>query len=272
MDGLSSGRLIGALAVTEPQGGSNPGKMETRVEMRDGQLRLNGSKTFVTNAPEADVFLVLATTKPERGSFGWTAFAVDRNTPGLSVEPLATAGLAGAPMGTVHFHDCPIAPSSLVGAMEGGLRVFTTAMLWERTGILAGFIGAAERDLDACIAFANSRQDAAGPISAHQAISHRIARARLRLDRARLMLQRAAWAVDGKQKNAQQTVAMAKLDVSESVVETAMDILRITAGAGWINQLGAATALCDTLGTLFASGTAEVQLNIIAASMGLKRR
>lgn len=270
--GLSSGSLIGALAVTEPSSGSNPGKMDTQVKVVGNQYQLNGCKTFVTNAPDADIFLVVATTKPDMGSFGWTAFLVERNTPGLSVEKLPTAGLVGAPMGTVTFKDCMLDQTSLLGKIEGGLKVFTTAMMYERTGILAGFIGAAERDLAACADFAGSRRDADGPISAHQSISHRIARAKLRLDRARLMLQRAAWAVDHKQKNALQTVAMSKLDVSETIVETAMDIMRITAGAGWTNQLGAATALTDTLGTLFASGTAEIQLNIISASMGLKRR
>lgn len=272
IEGLASGCLIGALAVTEPSSGSNPGKMDTQAVPEDDRYRLNGRKTFVTNAPEADLFLVVATTNPDVGSFGWTAFLVERETPGLSVEKLSTAGLAGAPMGTVTFDNCLLEQKNLLGKMGGGLKVFTTAMLWERTGILASFIGAAEHDLAACAEFSGTRRDADGPISAHQSVSHRLARAKLRLDRSRLMLQRAAWAVDTKQKNALQAVAMSKLEVSETIVETAMDIMRITAGAGWTGHLGAAAALSDTLGTLFASGTAEIQLNIIAASMGLKRR
>ena len=86
------------------------------------------------------------------------------------------------------------------------------------------------------------------------------------------MIFRAAWAVDTKQRNMHQIVAMAKYEAGEAVVETAMDIFRITAGAGWLDQLGAATALRDSLGTLFASGTPEIQLNTIASSLGLKRQ
>jgi alkylation response protein AidB-like acyl-CoA dehydrogenase len=246
--------------------------MATRAEATADGFRLDGIKTLVTNAPDADLFLTVAATRPQRGSFGWSAFLVPRDTPGLSVQRLTTAGLAGAPMGQVIFDGCAVPSHALLGAEGAGLRVFTTAMLWERTGILAGFLGAAERDLAACIEYVNAGRGAEGPLAAHQAVAHRIARARLRLDRARLLVLRAAWAVESRHKNGQQAVAMAKHDAAETVVETAMDVLRITAGAGWQNRLGASTALCDTLGTLFASGTSEIQLNIIAASMGLKRR
>jgi len=222
--------------------------------------------------PDADLFLVIAATDPEKGSFGWTAFVLDRQMPGLRVEKLSTAGLPGAPMGTVWLDNCTVGREHMIGKLNGGLSVFTSAMLYERTGILSGFIGAAERDLADCIEFANSRRSGEGPISRHQAVSHRIARSRLNLDRSRLVLQRAAWAVDSKQRNAQQAVAMAILEVSESLVETAMEMVRIAAGAGWTGQLPVVTALHDTLGTLFASGTSEIQLNVIAASMGLKRR
>jgi alkylation response protein AidB-like acyl-CoA dehydrogenase len=271
-EGLAGGGLIGALAVTEPQGGSSPGQMQTRADPVDGGYRLTGHKTLITNAPDADLFLILAATRPERGSFGWTAFVVGRGTPGLSVAPLAASGLAGAPMGDVRLDGCLVEASQVLGTPDGGLRIFTTAMQWERTGILAGFIGAAERDLAACVDYVNRRRDAEGPLAAHQAVAHRIARSKLRLERARLLLLRAAWAVEGGHKSAQQAVALAKYEAAESLVETALDLMRIGAGAGWLDRLGTATALRDTLGTLFASGTGEIQLNIVAASMGLKRR
>lgn len=272
LQGLASGDLVGALAVTEPQGGSNPGKMQTTAVPEGGNYILSGLKTLITNAPVADLFLIVAATRPERGSFGWTAFLVDKGTPGLSVTQLNTAGLPGAPMGEVRLEGCVVPAENVLGTPEGGLRVFTSAMLWERTGILAGFLGAAERDLASCVQYMGGRRDGDGPLTGHQAVAHRLASAKLRLERARLMLMRAAWAVDHKHKNAQQIVAMAKIDVSEAVVETAMDVMRLTAGAGWQDKFGAATALRDTLGTFFASGTSDVQLNIIAASMGLKRR
>lgn len=272
LGGLAQGSLIGALAVTEPHGGSNPSAMQTRTEARDGGFVLSGLKTLVTNAPIADLFLVVAATRPERGSFGWTAFLVPADTPGIEVRPLDSIGLTGAPMGEVQFKACPLSAGQVLGTPDGGLRVFTSAMLWERTGILAGFVAAGLRDLDAAVAYANGRRMGNEPLSAKQSISHRLAAARLRLERSRLLILRAAWAVDTGQKNVQSMVAMAKHDAAESVVETALDLMRIGAGASWCGAMGTADALKDCLGTLSASGTAEVQLDIVAAAMGLKRR
>lgn len=272
LPGLADGSLIGALAVTEPQGGSSPDAVQTRAKPTPQGYILSGHKTLITNAPVADLFLVIATTQPERGSFGWTAFLIPAGTPGLQIRPLTTAGLPGAPMGEVILEDCALGSDQVLGGTEGGLRVFTSAMLWERTGILAGFIGAALRDLGAAVAHVNARHSGGEPLAAKQALAHRLAGARLRLERARLMILHAAWAVDTGQRGVQQSVAMAKHEAAEALVETALDLVRIGAGAGWCGALGAVDALRDALGTLFASGTAEIQLGIIAAGMGLKRR
>lgn len=272
LEGLLSGHLIGALAVTDPQGGSHQGCMKAQASPQHDHFILSGRKTLVSNAPEADLFLVIASTRPEQGSMGWTAFLLQRDMPGLSIETLTPAGLPGAPMGEVILDNCIVPKENILGTREGGLRIFMHAMLRERVGILAGFLGAAQRDLDTCIEYVNNRRTPDGPLSSYQTLSHRIAMAKIRLERAELMIFRAAWAVDTKQRNMHQIVAMAKYEAGEAVVETAMDIFRITAGAGWLDQLGAATALRDSLGTLFASGTPEIQLNTIASSLGLKRR
>jgi alkylation response protein AidB-like acyl-CoA dehydrogenase len=154
-----------------------------------------------------------------------------------------------------------------VGGHGGGFRVFATAMQWERSCLLSGFLGAAERDLAACLALLRDRGDRHGSVLRHQAVAHRLARLKLGLDSARLLMYRAAVCLDeGRDDPA--TAAMAKIAVSEAVVAVAQDGLRLMAGLAWrVQPVDFSAALCDSLGGLSASGTTEIQLEIVARSM-----
>ncbi len=268
---LANGKIVAALAVTEP--GPESGAEPVRAEAVADGFKIRGCKTLITNGPVAGLFLVMAVTRDGPAPFSWSAFLVPRETPGLRVESLdATLGLSGAPMARLIFQDCHVSSSALVGAEHGGYSVFTTAMRWERPGLLAGFIGAAEADLERAVQFANQRRLSSGSLAAQQSLSHRMARMKVRLEAARLLIYRAGWAVDREWSQVDSAVSEAKFMASETVVENALEMLKITAGAGWTDETGAATGLRDSLGTLFGSGTSEVQLQHIAAAMGLKRR
>jgi alkylation response protein AidB-like acyl-CoA dehydrogenase len=264
---LRDGTVIGALAVTEAGGGSSFENIETTVvEHGDGYV-LTGRKSLIGNAPEAGVFLVLARQFPDRGPLGLTALLVPADTRGLTVTPIATTGLAGLPMGDVVFDHCPVPADTVLGGQGAGFRVFATAMQWERTCLLSGFLGASERDLVACLATLRGRGDRQGSLLRHQAVAHRLARVKLGLDSARLLVYRAANYLDeGRADHA--AAAMAKLAVSEATVAAAENGLRLMAGLAWRDQpINYAAALSDSLGGLSASGTTEIQLEIVARSM-----
>jgi alkylation response protein AidB-like acyl-CoA dehydrogenase len=262
--GLADGTLVAALTVTEPSGGSSasvPGTIATPVG--EGFV-ITGAKTLVTNAPVADVFLLMASSSPSRGALGLTAFLLARDTPGLTVEPLdETLGLSGAPMGRVVLRDCEVGPQAVLGRRSGGFTCLQTSMELERTCILAGFLGAAERDLRAGVVHTRRRRDDHGSLFEHQAVSHRLARAKCRLESARWLLYRAAAAAERQRANLMWP-AVTKLVVSEALAACALDVLQSFAGSGWLDESGVATALRDTLGTLSASGTSDVQLNVVA--------
>ncbi len=262
--GLADGTLVADLTMTEPTGGSSasaPGTIATAVG--DGFV-INGAKTLVTNAPVADVFLLIASSSPSRGALGLTAFLLARDTPGLTVEPLdTTLGLSGAPMGRVVLRDCEAGPQAVLGRRSGGFVCLQTSMELERTCILAGFLGAAERDLRAGVVHTRRRRDDHGSLFEHQAVSHRLARSKCRLESARWLLYRAAAAADRRRANLMWP-AVTKLVVSEALAACALDVLQSFAGSGWLDESGVATALRDTLGTLSASGTSDVQLNVVA--------
>ena len=143
---LLSGEIIGAHAITEPGSGSDTFAMTATAEKRGDEYVLNGSKTFATNAPVADLFLVFATTSPKRGFMGVTAFLIDKGTPGLTTgKAIDKMGIRTSPMGEVFLSDCVVPASARLGREGNGGTIFTHSMGWERTCILAGAVRSEER-------------------------------------------------------------------------------------------------------------------------------
>jgi hypothetical protein len=162
---LASGEWIGALAASERQAGSDIFSLQARATMRDGAYVLAGEKMFITNAPVADLFLVLATLDPARGAFGLTALLVERGTRGLRVgERVDKMGLSTAQMGTVVLEDCAVPARNRLGPEGAGLAIFNHIMEWERGFIMAAAVGAMERQLEACLAYARERHQFDRPI------------------------------------------------------------------------------------------------------------
>jgi alkylation response protein AidB-like acyl-CoA dehydrogenase len=269
LPGLCDGSLIGAHASTEPDAGSDVFSLRTRAVADRDHYVLSGSKAFASNAPVADVFLVLATTDPGRGFMGLCAFLVDRDTPGLEVgAPLRKMGLRGSPIADLHLDDCRVPADAMLGRRGGGMAVFTSAMEWERTLILASVLGAMQRQLDQCVAFANERRQFDQPIAGFQAVSHRIVGMKLRLDAGRLLLQRAAWLLD-EGRSAASEAALAKWWVAESYLASSLDAVQVHGGAGYLEDTGLSSAVADAVAARIYSGTSEMQMNVVAHHLGL---
>jgi L-prolyl-PCP dehydrogenase len=261
---LASGSWIGANAITEPGAGSDTASLATRAIRSESGYVLRGEKCFVTNAPVADVFLVYATTAPRAGYLGQTAFAVPRTTPGLTIgKPYEKTGLSTSPLASVHFDDCPIPERLRVGREGQGSRIFARSMAWERACLFAGFVGAMDTQLDACIEHARMRVQFGKPIAAHQAVSHRIAEMKRRLESARLLLYHACWLRD-EGHDATLEISLAKLAISEAAVASGVDAMRIHGGSGYMKETGVDRGLLDGLGSTIFSGTSDIQRELIA--------
>jgi alkylation response protein AidB-like acyl-CoA dehydrogenase len=191
---LASGEWVGANAITEAEAGSDVFSLSTRA-VRDGaRYRLTGRKTFVTNGPVADCFLIYASTEPEHGYLGITAFVVEEGAPGLTRgEHFDKIGLSGAPVCDVTLEDCPVDESNRVGAEGAGAAIFRSSMDWERACLFAQYLGVMDRQLDEVLAFAKRRRQFGKALGRHQAVAHRIADMKLRLDAGRLLLHRSCW-------------------------------------------------------------------------------
>jgi alkylation response protein AidB-like acyl-CoA dehydrogenase len=269
---LSSGEWVGANAITEEGAGSDVTRLATRAE-RDGDAYvLTGEKSFVSNGPRADVFVVYATSQPELGYLGVTAFVVDRGTPGLIIgEPFGKLGLDRCPASMVRLDRCVVPAGRRLGGEGQGAALFQAAMRWERTCLFAAYAGRIERLVELCADHARTRTQFGRPIGANQAIAHRIARMRVRLEAARLLLWRACWLLE-RGEGASAEVAMAKLAISEAAAESAMDAVRIFGGDGIRSDRGIERELRDAVPSLIFSGTSEMQLELIVRELGLWSR
>src|SRR3954471_23610565 len=193
LPGLCAGRTVGAHAITESEAGSDALAMTSRARRGNGCYVLNGEKRFVTNGPIADVLIVYATVDPALGFTGVTAFLVERDQPGLVIEPdTPKAGLRTAPWARITMTDCEVPFSQRLGAEKQGRFVFSAAMAWERALILAPQLGAMRRLIDSCAEFARRRRQFGQRISGFQAVTHTIVDMRTRLESARLLTYRAA--------------------------------------------------------------------------------
>ena len=270
LGGLCDGTLVGAHAITEPDSGSDTFAMRLRAECTDGGGRLNGSKTFISNGPVADVIVVFAVTDPAKGFHGGvTAFLIERGLPGFSAgQQFAKMGLRTSPVGELVFEDAVVPDDAVLGSVGGGASVFGTAMDWERSLLVAAHVGTIERLLDTSISYARTRSQFGQTIGKFQAVSHKIADMKVHLEAARLLVYRTASRLTTT-RSISLDAAVTKLFVSESLVKTALDAVQLHGGYGFMEEYEVERALRDAIGSTLYSGTSEMQRNIIARWLGV---
>jgi len=266
---LISGEWIGLHAMTEPMSGSDAYSLRTRAERKGDRYVLNGSKTFITNAQDAHLFVIFANLDPAKGANGVSAFLVERDTPGLLIgQKLHKMGLRTSPMAEVALVDCEIPVENLLGKEGGGQAIFTTSMEWERTCILASHLGMMQRLLERSVKYARERNQFGQPIGKFAAISNKIAEMEVRLETGRLVLYKAAW-LKSQGKHPLREASIAKLYVSEAAVQSCLDAIQIFGGYGYITEFEIERELRDAVSSKIYSGTSEIQRVIIAGLHGL---
>lgn len=269
LPGLCDGSLIGVQAMSEPESGSDAFSLATRVERDGEEFVLNGSKTFITNAPVADIFVVFATSDRSKGAFGLSAFLVDRKSPGLETgTPFRKMGLRTSPMCELSFSDCRIPAANLLGPFGAGMAIFNHSMEWERGMILASAVGTMQRQLETAVAYARQRRQFGKTIGKFQAVSHRLVDMKVRLEAGRLLLYQLGWAMSQGRSTGMES-AMVKLYLSESLVQSSLDAILTHGGYGYMTDSEIERDLRDAIGGRIYSGTSDIQRNLIAGYMGL---
>lgn len=265
---LATGEIVATVCATEEASGSDIAAADTLAEPHaSGGFRVTGKKRYVTAARRAGLYFVVA--KNCGLGKGLAALLVPGSAKGVVPgDPYAVEGLKNAELGPVTFDGVEVPADALLGRAGAGLAVFQVAMTYERALILAFRLGAMETQLKEAVAFARGRRLGGVPIAKHQAVAHRIVRMKMRLETARMMTYRAAWALD-RGERAQPEAALAKWHVAEAATASAVDALKLRGGAGFLTDSGLVQALDDTIGNTAHSGTEDVLANIVAAWMGL---
>ncbi|MBV2355232.1 acyl-CoA dehydrogenase family protein [Streptomyces sp. J2-1] len=260
---VADGTAVAAFALSEPDAGSDAASLAlAAVPHRDGGWRLTGTKCWISNAPEADLYTVFARTAPGTGARGVTAFLVPADRPGLTGAALEM--LSPHPIGTLDFDGVPVGPGDLLGTEGQGFAVAMTTLNLFRPSVGAFAVGMAQAALDATVAHTARRDAFGGPLSALQSVAHRVAEMALRTEAARLLVYAAATAHDAGGPGVPGRAAMAKLLATETaqyVVDSAVQLhgARALRTGHLLEHL-----YREVRAPRIYEGASEVQLDIIA--------
>lgn len=266
---LCSGEWIGANAATEREAGSDIFAMRTTAIRDRQEYELSGHKSFVSNGPIADVFLVYATVDRTLGALGITSFIVPKQTKGLCIgSPFSTIGLRTAQMGMITLNECRVPANQQLGREGSGRSIFEVSMTWERLCLFGIWVGFMEAQLKRSLDFAKRRQQFGKPIGKNQAVSHRIVDMKLRLESARWMLYRACWLFDRGCPVGLES-SLSKLAISEGAIRSSLDVIQIHGAVGVTEESGLDVELRDAIPGTIYSGTSEMHREMVARALGL---
>lgn len=269
LPGSMRGEQLTAYGMTEVESGSDAFGMAATAHRDGASYVLSGEKVYVTFAPVADFAIIFAKTNPDAGRWGISAFLVDADRPGYRAHPVeAKMGLRTVPFGRITLDECRVPVDARLGQEGAGASIFTFSQGWERSLVLAPQVGAMQRQLDACVAFARGRRRGGQAIGRHQAVAHRIATMKLRLETSRLLLYRTA-SLYTSGKSQPMEGALTKLHLAEAFVESSRDAIAIHGGEGYTSAAGVERDLRDALGGTIYGGTSDIQRNIVAGLLGL---
>lgn len=262
---LASGEAIPGFAMSEPQAGSDVAAIALEARQDGDGFRLNGTKIWISNAPYADCYTVLARTRGGAGSRGLTAFFVAGDAPGLHGEPIEL--LSPHPIGRLHFEQVYVAREDVLGAVDGGFRVAMETLDLFRPSVGALAVGIAHVAIALTVAHATERHAFGRPLKDFQAVSHRLADIATRVAAARLLVHTAASAYDAGIRPTTQVAAMAKLLATE-VAQEAVDAAIQFHGAVALERGHVLEHLYrEVRAPRIYEGASEIQREIIARAM-----
>ncbi|AST93787.1 acyl-CoA dehydrogenase [Sutcliffiella cohnii] len=261
---LASGEYLGAFCLTEPSSGSDAGSLKTRAVLKDDHYILNGSKVFITNGGEADTYIVYASTNPELGTKGISAFIVEKDTPGFIIgKDEHKMGLHGSRTVQLTFEEAKVPVENLLGAEGEGFKNAMSNLDVGRIGIAAQSLGIAEAALEAAVAYAKERAQFGKPIAAQQGVGFKLADMATAVEAAKLLVYRAA-NLRSKGFPCGKEASIAKLFASKTAMEVATEAVQIFGGYGYTKDYPVERFFRDAKVCEIYEGTSEIQRLVIS--------
>jgi butyryl-CoA dehydrogenase len=264
LEPLALGEKLGAFALTETTAGTDAGAAQATAKLDGDSYLLNGTKIFITNAGEAEIYIVFAMTDPEKKARGMSAFIVEKGTPGFSFgKKEKKMGLRSSPTLELIFEDCRIPRENLLGKEGEGFKIALSTLDGGRNGIAAQAVGIAQGALEEAVAYSQSREQFGQPIARFQAISFMLADMATKVEAARLLTYQAAF-LESQGLPYGKASAMAKLFASEAAMEITTNAVQIFGGYGYTRDYPVERFMRDAKITEIYEGTSEAQRMVIA--------
>ena len=264
---LASGEKLGAFALTEPNAGTNAAGVATKAVLEGEQYVLNGSKIFITNGKEADIYIIFAMTDPTKGTKGISAFIVEKGTPGFTFGTKEKKmGIRGSSTYELIFRDCRIPRENMLGQEGKGFSIAMGTLDGGRIGIAAQALGIAEGALEATVAYVKQRKQFGRTIAQFQNTQFTLADLAAKVEAAKLLVYKAAYAKD-TQKRFSVEAAMAKLFAAETAMEVTTKCVQLHGGYGYTREYAVERMMRDAKITEIYEGTSEVQRMVISGSL-----
>jgi len=257
-----------AIAMSEPEAGSDVANLKTRARLEDGEWVLDGSKMWCSYAHKASEILIVCRTGQGERHEDLSMILVPRDAPGLTVTPISTMG--GEETNELHLDGVRVSEDALVGAEGGGWLQLMAGLNYERVILSASALGLAQRSFDDALAYAKERRQFGRPIGSFQAISHKFADLATDIAQVRLLVRWVARLTDEDPgRMLPQEASMAKLAATELAKRTALEGVQIMGGYGYASEYPMERHLRAAVVTTIYGGTSEIQKNIIAKTLGL---
>ncbi|WP_409296123.1 acyl-CoA dehydrogenase [Peribacillus sp. SCS-26] len=264
---LASGEFLGAFALTESSAGSDAGSLKTRAVKDGDSYILNGSKIFITNGGEADTYITFASTSPEKGTKGISAFIVEKDTPGLIIgKDEHKMGLHGSRTVSLTFEDMRISKDQLLGEEDAGMKVAMANLEAGRIGIAAQALGIAEGAFGHAVSYAKEREQFGRPIAAQQGVAFKLAEMATNIEASKMLLYRAAH-LRSEGIPCRKEASMAKLFASKTAVDTAIEAVQVYGGYGYTEEYPVERYFRDAKITEIYEGTSEIQRMVIGKEL-----
>jgi isovaleryl-CoA dehydrogenase len=263
---MCSGEMIGGIAMTEPDAGSNVTSMKTRAEHRGDHFILNGSKIFITNGPVGDAFIVYAKTDPVKGPHGISAFVVEKQFQGFTAgKKFEKLGWRGSPTGELIFENCRVPEENLLGRENAGVLVLMSGLNTERISLGGMSVGIARGAYEYCLRYAKERVQFGKPIAMFQLIQDKLVTMAMEIEAARLLVYKATSMADRGERGREANLAAsyAKLYASEMCMRVTTEAVQIMGGYGYTKEFPVERMMRDAKLQAIGGGTSEIQKMII---------
>lgn len=265
---LAKGEKLAAFGLTEPEAGSDASAIKTTAKKNGEHYILNGTKHFITNAGEADVYVVVAMTDKSKGARGASAFIVEKGTPGFTFgKKEDKLGIRASVTSELIFNDCKIPRENLLGKEGMGFIVTMKTFEMSRPGVAAQAVGIAQGALDLTVKYAKERRQFGKSISSFQGIQWMLADMATQIEASRALVYATARMVDAGITNVSKESAMAKLFASDTAMKVTVDCIQIFGGYGYMKDYPIEKYMRDAKITQIYEGTNQIQRNIVASQL-----